>query len=189
MESWSPPNGKLESSHRFIKDCSWKFSVDGVLEWDQLLLYTTASFNLFPNEHSQESPHPYLPHLATFLQPKLRYLGSDKGMICLGKLRQAYMLAALNTRQAQSKQSKQEYDDVPNYKICDLVMIRNYYRKSNWYAKYIPNFTVVCLIGSSQLEVSDPTGRVRKVNVYDAHKIMPSNYIVNSIPDEQVFER
>ena len=35
----SPPhlqaNGKLELSHRFIKDCIWKFSVDVVLEWDQ----------------------------------------------------------------------------------------------------------------------------------------------------------
>ena len=50
-------NGKLESSHRFIKDCIKKFSVDGVLEWDKLLPYATAAFNWFPNEHSQESPH------------------------------------------------------------------------------------------------------------------------------------
>ena len=82
-------NGKLESSHRFIKDCVWKFSIDGVLEGDQLLPYATATFNWFPNEHSQESPcflyfrcDPYLPHLAAFLQPKLRYLGSDEGIIC-----------------------------------------------------------------------------------------------------------
>ena len=45
-------NGKLESSYRFIKDCIWKFSLDGVLEWDQLLPYATAAFNWFPNEHS-----------------------------------------------------------------------------------------------------------------------------------------
>ena len=50
-------NGKLESSHRFIKDCIWKLSVDGVLAWDQLLPYAAAAFNWFPNEHSQESPH------------------------------------------------------------------------------------------------------------------------------------
>ena len=46
---------------------------------------------------------PYLPHLATFLQSKLRYLGLDKCMICLYRLRQAYMLAALNTKDACSK--------------------------------------------------------------------------------------
>ena len=34
------------------------------------------------------------------------------------------MLTALNTRQAHSKQSKEKYDDVPNYKIGDLVMIK-----------------------------------------------------------------
>ena len=67
-------NGKLESSHRFIKDC--QFSIDDVLEWDQLLPYAAAAFNWFPNEHSQESTHflyfrcdPYLSHLASFCSP------------------------------------------------------------------------------------------------------------------------
>ena len=43
-------NGKLESSHRFIKDCIPKFCLHGVLEWDQLLSYPTAAFDWFPNE-------------------------------------------------------------------------------------------------------------------------------------------
>ena len=49
-------------------------------------------------------------------------------------------------------------------------MIRNFDKKSNWDAKYIPDFRVVCLIGSRQLEVPNPTGRIRKVDVCDAHK-------------------
>ena len=61
--------------------------------------------------------------------------------------------------------------------------------KSNWDAKYIPNFRVVCLMGSRQLEVSDPTGRIRKVNVCDVHKILPSDKIVSSIPHEHIFGR
>ena len=52
-------------------------------------------------------------------------------MICLDKLRQAYMLAALNMREAHSKQSKQNYDNVPYYEISNLVMIRNFDKKSN----------------------------------------------------------
>ena len=71
-------NGKLESLHRFIKNCVQEISIDGVLVWDQLLLYATAAFHWVPNEHSQEAPHflyfrgdPYLPHLAVLLQPKL----------------------------------------------------------------------------------------------------------------------
>ena len=78
----------------------------------------------FPIEHSQESLHflyfrcePYFPHLAAFLQPKLKYLGSDEGIIHLDKLRQGYMLAALNTKEAQSKQSGEKYDNIPQYKL------------------------------------------------------------------------
>ena len=97
-----------------------------------MLPYAKAAFDWFPNEHSQESPHflyfgcgPYLPYLAAFLQPKLRYLGSHKDMICPDKSNQAYMLAALNIKEAYSKQNKEKYDDVPQYKIRDLVMIMN----------------------------------------------------------------
>ena len=69
-------NGKLESMHQFIKDCIHKFSIDSILEWDQLLPYTTAPFNWLLNEHSQESHHflyfgcnPYLLHPPAFWQP------------------------------------------------------------------------------------------------------------------------
>ena len=102
------------------------------MEWDQLLPYATAAYNWFPNEHSQESPDflyfgcdLYLPHLATFLQPKLRYLHLDKVMIHLDKIRQAYMLAGLDTNDAHPKQSKDRYDNAPEYKIRDLIMIKN----------------------------------------------------------------
>ena len=121
---------------RFINDSIWKFSTDSMLEQDQLLTYATAAINWFPNEHSQESPHflycgcnPHLPHLATFLQPKLRYLGSDEGMTCLDKLYQTYMLTALNTKEAHSKQKQDKHDDVPRFKIGDLVMIKNFDKK------------------------------------------------------------
>ena len=42
------------------------------------------------------------------------------------------------------------------------------------------------LIGPRQLEVSDLMGRTRKINVCDAHKIMLSDHIISSIPDEKV---
>ena len=50
-------------------------------------------------------------------------------------------------REVHSKQTKQRYDDVPNYKIGDLVMMRNFEKKSTCDAKYEPNFRVVHLIG------------------------------------------
>ena len=92
--------------------------------------------------NSQESPHflyfgcdPYLPHLASLLQPKLWYLGLDNGMICLDKLRQAYMLAALYMKDVWLKQPKEKYEDAPNYKFGDLVMITNFDRKPTWDTK------------------------------------------------------
>ena len=66
-------------------------------------------------------------------------------------------------------------------------MIKNFDKKSTWDAKYVPNFTIVKLIGTRQLEVSDPTGRLRKVNISGAHKILPADFIVSCFPDEQVF--
>ena len=50
-------NGKVESSHRFITYYILTFSVDGVLEWDQLLPYAKTAFSWFSNEHAKESPH------------------------------------------------------------------------------------------------------------------------------------
>ena len=73
-------------------------------------------------------PLPITPGI--ILQPKLRYLGSDEGMIHLDKLRQDYMLVALHMKKACSKQSKQKYDDMPNYEKGDWVMIRKFDKKS-----------------------------------------------------------
>ena len=94
--------------------------------WIILLPYATAAFNWFPNEHSLESPHflyircdPYLPHLAACLQPKLRYLVLDEGIINLDKLSHAYMLAALNTKEAHSKQG---IENMMTYHSTKLVI-------------------------------------------------------------------
>ena len=61
-------------------------------------------------------------------------------MIHLDKLKEAYMLAALNTKEAYSKLSKQKYDDIPHYNIGDLFMIKSFDKISSWDAKYIPTF-------------------------------------------------
>ena len=166
------------------------------MEWDQLLSYAAATLNWFLNEHSQSSPHclyfgcdPYLPYLAALLQPKLRYLGSDEDLICLDKLWQVYMLAALNTKEACCKQIKNKYNDIPQYKIGDLVKIKNFDKKSNWDTKYISNFRIIRLISLWQLKVSNLTSRLWKVNSSDMHKILPSDFIMSSIPDEQFFSK
>ena len=110
-------------------------------------------------------------------------------MTHLAKLRWAYMLSALNTKEAPSKQNKEKYDYMSQYKIEDLIMIKKFDKKLNWDTKDIPNFRIIRLIGTRQLDIPDPTGRLRKVNICDVHKIVSSDFIVSCIPDEQVFAR
>ena len=87
------------------------------------------------------------------------------------------------------KTKHDRHDDIPNFKISDLIMIKNFDKMLNWDAKYVPNFRVTKLIGTRQLEVCNPTGRLWKVNISDVHKIVPANFIVSCIPDEQIFAR
>ena len=77
----------------------------------------------------------------------------------------------------------------PIIKMGHLVMIRTFNKKSKWDAKYIPIFRVVHVIGSRQLKVSYPIGRIRQVNVYDVHMTLPSDHVVSSKWDQQVFGR
>ena len=93
------------------------------------------------------------------------------------------MLATLNTKESCSKQKHDKHNDVLKFKIGNLIMIKNFDKKSNWDAKYVPNFRLIKLIGLRQLEVSDLTGRLRKVYMSDVHKILPADFIVSCIPD------
>ena len=47
-------------------------------------------------------------------------------MICLDKLGETYILATLNMREAQSKKPNNKYDDLPNYHVGVLVMIKSF---------------------------------------------------------------
>ena len=99
------------------------------------------------------------------------------------------MLAALNTKEAHSRQKHDKHNDMPNFKICDLILIKNVDKKSNWDAKHVPDFRVIKLKGTRQIEVSDQTGKLQKVNISDVHKILPADFIVSCIPNKQDFPR
>ena len=50
-------------------------------------------------------------------------------MTHLDELTQTYMLAVLNTKRAHSKQNTDKYNDIPQYKIGDLIIIKNFNKK------------------------------------------------------------
>ena len=71
----------------------------------------------------------------------------------------------------------------------EIVMIKNFDKQSYWNVKYISYFRIIRSIGPRQLEVFDPADRLQKANISDVHKILPSDFIISSVPDEQVFHR
>ena len=108
----------------------------------------------------------------------------DEGITHPNKLLQTYMLPVLNTKEAHPIQICDKHNDIPEFKIGVLIMVKNVYRESNWDTKYVPNFRVIKLIGMRQLEFPDLTDRLWKVNILDIHKILPADFIVSCIPDE-----
>ena len=52
---------------------------------------------------------------------------------------ETYMLTALNTKEACSRQKHDKLYDVPQFKISDLIMIKYLDKRSNWHAKYVPD--------------------------------------------------
>ena len=53
-------------------------------------------------------------------------------MTHLNELRQTYMLAAINTKEAHSKQKCDKHGDAPKFQISDLIMIKKFDKTFNW---------------------------------------------------------
>ena len=118
-----------------------------MFEWDQLLPYATTALNWFLNDHSQEYRHflyfgcgLYLPHLTTFLQPKLGYLGSGESITCLRETMRNIHACSTQYKRACSKQKCDKHDDVPHFKIGDLIMITNFNKNLTWTHNMYPTF-------------------------------------------------
>ena len=158
---YTPPyhlasNGRIEGFHAFLKACISKH-VSPQLEWDELVPLACAAYNFLPNEHSKESPFflmfgrdPVLP-LNTLLQPKVRYMGSDKNLILLETMKNVYEVAATNLKIAREKGDPQR--PIPQTKLQpgDTVLIRNH-NKGPFDPKYIGDYCVVSLKGN-QVEI------------------------------------
>ena len=61
-------------------------------------------------------------------------------MTRLDKLSETFMLAALNTKEAHSEQKCDKHNDIPQFKIGDVIMIKNFDKKLNRDVKYVPKF-------------------------------------------------
>ena len=67
-----------------------------------------------------------------------------------------------------------------NFKVGDLVLVRNYISKA-FQEKYQDSYRGVKLLGKNQLEVKDQNNNVRQVHITDVKKTMPE-VLVKNIP-------
>ena len=73
-----------------------------------------------------------------------------------------------------------------DFKVCDLVLVRNHTSKA-FQEKYQDSFHVVWLLGKNQLEVKDQKGHFRQVHITDVKKTTILEVITNVIPDYSAF--
>ena len=195
---YTPPyhpasNGRIEGFHAFLKACISKH-VSPQLEWDELVLLACAAYNFLPNEHSKESPFflmfgrdPVLP-LNTLLQPKVRYMGSDKNLISLETMKNVYEVAATNLKIACEKGDPQR--PIPQTKLQpgDTVLIQNH-NKGPFDPKYIGDYHVVSLKGN-QVEIRPAVGGPTEMkHLKHVKYILPADKYISQLSDYSGFGR
>ena len=98
-------NSIIERAHQFLKHSISKIINDKQVEWDTVCHIAAMAFNIFPTRIDQESPFflmfhrdCFLPTLAQFLQPKLRYIGDSHMHTSLDAIRELYMMNIMSLK-------------------------------------------------------------------------------------------
>ena len=196
---YTPPyhpqsNGRIEGFHSFLKACLSKH-ITPKLEWDEVVPLACAAYNFLPNEHSKESPFflmfgrdPLLP-LNKLLQPKVRYMGNDKGILSLEALKKVYEIAARNIERARKKKQEEGYVPPPMpIKVNDMVMIKNH-TAGPFDPKYQGDYRVIAIKGN-QIEVQAVNStKSQRVHVSDCKYLLPADSVIHKLPDVSQFGR
>lgn len=189
---YTPPyhpqsNGRIEGFHRFLKACMSKH-ITSTVEWDEVVPLATAAYNFFPNEHSKESSFflmfgrdPYVP-LNTILEPKIRYMGNDEGIISLEAMKNIYQVVAENLKKARQRRDTQLQPPIRKLQIGDSVMIKNHEAQA-WDKKFIGDFRIIAFPGPNQVEVRSAVGKERIAHLSDVKYVYPADRVISNLPD------
>ena len=96
------------------------------------------------------------------------------------------MLVAINFERAGGKQPTRNTKDFPNFKVGDLVLLKNH-KKQNWDAKYMVNFHICKIINDRVSDLQDLTGHDRCATIEDIQLLMFAEYIISMLPDIKAF--
>ena len=131
----------------------------------------------------------FLPTLAQFLQPKLRYIGDSHLHASLDAIRELNMMNIMSLKRARDHDSPKMNQSTPSFRVGDMVLIRNHSRDSPFDTKYIPSYRIIKIINERAVDVQDMIGNIRWVNIKDIHPMFPSEYILSHLPGNQAFGR
>ena len=189
-------NSVSERQHSYIKATISKLISITQFPFDQLLNLISYSYNILPHVSHAESPSFlmfgrdfYIPSLHNMLQPALRYLGNEKGLTQLDAVKVALTAACSRLKAVRDKPAKKHQLENHDFKIGDLVLLKNHKKENPFSSKFLPNFRVVKLRTDRQLELSDTTGKTRRANITDVVKMLPGEIESTMVPDISLFGR
>ena len=159
-----------------------------------MLPLACAAYNFMPNEHSKESPFflmfgrdPVL-LLNTLLEPKIRYMGTDKNIISLESMKNLYEIVATNLKLEREKGDPQEQPPPTKLQPGDTVLIQNHTR-GPFEPKYIGDYRVVSLKGN-QVEIKPAIrGSTEIKHIKHVKYVLPADKYTDQLPNYSWFGR
>ena len=187
-------NGRLEGWHRFFKACIAKHIDGGGVEWDELVLLAVSAYNFFPCQSTKESPFvlmfgrdPITP-VAKLLEPKPRYYGEKGTFVKMDTLRRVYMVVAENIRKAREKVPKREGNKVHQFKINDLVLVKDPC-SAVFEPRYQPNYMVTAIFGNNRIEVQGEKGHKSVHRSSHVKYVEPSEKVIQQLPGRELLQK
>ena len=161
-------------------------------EWDDVAPLATASYNWLPNQHSKESPffvtfgRDTLTNLKHLINPKLRYMGTEKLILDLEIMSNIYQAQIHNLKLARQCVIEDQ-KPVPNPKIStgDLVLVR-YDTRKLFVPKYKTDYHVIRVLGN-KVEVKDNNGKMSWFYISDVKKTDMITKLICQLPDYDAF--
>ena len=132
--------------------------------------------------------NPFKPTLFKLLLPKLRYMGNRKCRIHLDTRQEMYMMAVLILRTARDKCPPPIRDpDKMEFKIGDIVLMKNHTPKDTFDSKYKPSFRICKKISDKAFDIQNSAGKVRWVSIQHLQLLYPAEYVFTNLPDKTSF--
>ena len=163
----STSNSIIECTHSFLKAYLRKLISNHQIDCDGIAHITAIVYNVFPHSSAGEAPiylmfghNPFMPTLFKLLIPKLRYMCNEKYRITSDTMQELYMMAGLNLEMASDRCPLPIRDpDKIDFKIGDMVLIKNHTPKDTFDSKYQSSFRICKKTLDKAFDVQDSAGK------------------------------